>query len=146
MNSFTHKVTFLISTDLTAGPHAAPTLIFIILSLFFSLCFLEASAMAHSFPSMWFSFLLHHASWCHCSLFPPWTWCFSVMLLCCIFLLFFLPAPLLIPPSSSGQCLAASLLSLVLWQARAFSPHTICPMLCQHSTGACEVPLTHPGL
>lgn len=145
VNSFTPQSDLSHLRSLHCQPPYCTHYIFIILSHLFSACFLEASTMAHSFPSMWSFFLLRHASWCHCSLSPPWTWCFSMMLLCCIFLLFFLRASFPYPSFFLGA-MPCSLLSLVLWQAHAFSPHTICPMLCWHSTDVCEVPLTHPGL
>lgn len=50
------------------------------LSSLFITSVLKASAMDHSFPSMWSFFLLYSASWCNPLLSSPWNLCFSMML------------------------------------------------------------------
>lgn len=131
---------------------AAPVLTSIIFLLFITLLW-EASAMSHSFLSMWSFFLLHSASRCHSPLSPPQSPCFSMIL--CLFACFlwhnvsqfpiFLctdphsfssPGSFFIPPSSSGQWLAAALLNLVGWE----DPYSS-SKLCLRSRLQCSVPL-----
>lgn len=65
------------------------------LSTLFITLFSEASATAHSFPSMWSFFLLHSASRCHSPFSPFWSLCFSIML--CLSACFSLPHCITVP-------------------------------------------------
>lgn len=119
-----HSATFLIYVAVTVilplqHPHSFPSSFLSFITLI-----LKASAIGHSFPSMW-SFLLYSASWYNSLQSSPWNLCFSTILCFSAYFLWhnvsqfpiFLhtdscslsfPYPLFTPLFSPGQWLAAS--------------------------------------